>query len=392
LTAIKTGWLSATAYSGMFGFGVVMALLGAILPLYVNRPEFDLAKAGSLFFAMNAAMLVTTLLLGPALDRFGIRPAILVAPLAVALAVVWIGYAQSTAGLIVAVMLLGAGGGALNQATNTLVACLHEDPRRKSAALNVLGVFLGFGALFIPFAIGSLLPALGIHNVLSGAAGLILIPLVLAAFLQFPPPRQAASTAWNEVSQLLRQPPVLMFAFLLFFESGNEFSIGGYLASYLIRELHGSLGLASYVLAGYWGAIMLARAVLGRVLLEVRGEILIRSSAISVVICLIVLRVVHSPVIAGIISVLLGFSIAAIFPTVLGLAGARYPQCSGTVFGILIGIALIGGMTMPWLVGRVAATRNLRSALWIPAASAFAIFALQLVTETRMQRAKTKCD
>jgi MFS transporter, FHS family, glucose/mannose:H+ symporter len=392
VSAVKSSWLSATAYSGMFGFSVVMALLGAILPLYVNRPEFDFSKAGNLFLAMNAAMLVATLLVGPALDRFGIRPAILIAPVAVAIAVVWIGYAQSLSALILAVPLLGTGGAALNQSTNTLIADLHQDPRRKNAALNVLGVFLGFGALFIPLTIGSLLPALGIHRILIGAAGLILIPVALATSLRFPPPLQRESTAWSDVMQLIRQPLVLVFAFLLFFQSGNEFSIGGYLASYLTRELSGSLALASYALAGYWAAIMLARAIMGRVLLGIRGEILIRSSTIGVAVCLMVLTFVHSAAVGAALSALLGLSVAGIFPTVLGLAGTRYPQCSGTVFGILIGIALVGGMTIPWLAGQIAAARGIRSALWLPAAGALAIFALQLVIEKLMQRRETACE
>jgi fucose permease len=382
----KTGWLSAAAYSGIFGFGVVMALLGAILPVYVNRPEFDLSKAGSLFAAMNGAMLVTTLLLGPALDRFGIRPALLLAPVAVGVAVVWIAYARSTTALILGVMLLGAGGGALNQATNKLIADLHDDPHRKNAALNVLGVFFGIGALFIPFCIGSLLPALGIRRILVGAAGVILVPVVLAAALRFPRPRQETSAGWKEMGHLLRQPLVLTLAFLLFFQSGNEFSIGGYLSSYLTRELGGSLALASNALAGYWGALMLARLVLGRILLRLRGEILIRSSALAVATCLILLTTVHSAAVAAGLSVLLGASMAAIFPTVLGIAGGRYRHCSGTVFGILIGIALLGGMTVPWIAGRLAAAHGIRSALRIPAAGALAIFALEIVVEKLMQR------
>lgn len=47
---IRTGLLSGAAYSGMFGFGIVMALLGAILPLISQRLHFDLAHAGNLFW------------------------------------------------------------------------------------------------------------------------------------------------------------------------------------------------------------------------------------------------------------------------------------------------------------------------------------------------------
>jgi MFS family permease len=83
---IRPRWLSAAAYAGMFGFGIVMALLGALLPVLARRLQFDLSHAGDLFLIMNAAMLVTTLALGPLVDRFGHKAPLVIAPLFVAVA------------------------------------------------------------------------------------------------------------------------------------------------------------------------------------------------------------------------------------------------------------------------------------------------------------------
>ena len=208
---IRPGLLSGAAYSGMFGFGIVMALLGAILPLISQRLHFDLAHAGNLFLAMNGAMLVTTVAIGPLLDRFGMKAAFVVAPLFVAGALVLIAGVATFGGLVLAVVLLGAGGGALNQATNTLIADLHEDPKRKSAALNLLGVFFGFGALFIPFTIGSLLSTLGLSDILFLGAALSLVP-VMAGWLEFPAPRQSEGVSIGDVLRFARQPLVVVFA------------------------------------------------------------------------------------------------------------------------------------------------------------------------------------
>jgi fucose permease len=365
----------------MFGFGIVMALLGAILPLLVSRLHFDLSEAGGLFLAMSAAMLVTTLLLGPVLDHFGIRSTMIVAPLFVAVAVALIAGVSSSQILVLGVILLGAGGGALNQATNTLIADLHEDSRAKNAALNTLGVFFGFGALFIPFTIGSLLTSLGMRNILYCAIPLILIPTALSIALPYPAPKHAGSIRLRNVIQLASRPLVLAFACLLFFESGNEFTLGGYLSTYLTRDLQSPVTLASYALAGYWGALMIARVILGRVLLKVGGELLIRWSAIAVACCVVALALARGPLLAAALEVLLGFCMAAIFPTVLGVAGTRHHGDLGTLFGILIGIALIGGMTVPWLAGQVANQHGVRAALWIPAAGAIAILLCQLLAE-----------
>ena len=55
--ALNLRLLSVAAYAGMFVFGIVMALLGAILPSIAGRLQFEVADIGALFLVMNAAML-----------------------------------------------------------------------------------------------------------------------------------------------------------------------------------------------------------------------------------------------------------------------------------------------------------------------------------------------
>ena len=381
---VHTGWLSASAFSGMFGFGIAMALLGAILPMISLRLRFDLAQAGDLFLIMNATMLVGTFALGPLLDRFGIKLTFIVAPLFVACALALIANASSFAGLRVAIVLLGVGGGALNQATNTLIADLHEDERRKSSALNLLGVFFGFGALSIPFTIGALLGVLGLSNILYCAAALVLATSLMSLALIFPAPRQSAGVPLAEVLRLARQPLVLVLAMLLFFESGNEWTLGGFITTHLTQSLKATMSTASWMLALYWSAMMSGRVVLSRLLLRISGHALILASTAGVAASLSLLVAAPSLPVAGVAIALLGFSLAAIYPTCLGLAGARYASHSGTVFGILIGISLTGGMSQPWLVGRVSAGHGVAAGLAIPIVGAAAIFALQLLAGRMM--------
>ncbi len=385
-TQIRPGWLSIAAYTGMFTFGIVMALLGAILPLISQRLHFGLAQAGNLFLALNAAMLITTLALGPLLDRFGMKPAFVAAPVFVACAVCLIGGVSSFSGLIVAVVLLGTGGAALNQATNTLIADLNRDERKKGAALNLLGVFFGFGALFLPFIIGALLDVLGLEHILYAAAALTLVTVALSLRFSFPRPQQSGGVPFAQVMRLARQPLVIAFALLLFFESGNEFILGGYVTSYLTRTLGATVATASYLLAGYWGALMLARIILSRVSLRIGGQTLMLASALGVAGSVALLILAHSLAVAAIATILLGLSIAAIFPTALALAGSRYASHSGTVFGLLIGVALFGGITLPLLAGRIAETRSVRLGLSLAIVDALAIFALQLIAGRIMRR------
>jgi fucose permease len=206
-----------------------------------------------------------------------------------------------------------------------------------------------------------------------------LLPVALSLPFAFPAPHLREGVSAAQMLQLARQPLVLAFSFLLFFESGNEFILGGYVTTYLIGDLRATVSTASYLLAAYWGSLMLGRIALSRVALRSAGGTLVRASALGVAIGMTLLLASQSVTIALICVILLGFSIAAIFPTVLGLAGARYASHSGTVFGILIGIALTGGMMMPWLAGRIAGIWSIRKALFLVVLNALAIFILQWI-------------
>jgi len=369
--------LSASAYAAMFLFGIVMAVLGAVLPLLSARLRFDLAQVGNLFLAMNLFMLLCSLGLGPVMDRFGMKPPLVLGPLLVAAALLAIVTSEDYSRLVGGVCLLGLGGGALNSASNTLIADLYSDAKQKNAALNMLGVFFGFGALFIPFVIGLLLETLGLGGILHSAALLCLLAAAYSARLAFPPPKQSQRLAFREAGRLVRLPLVVILGALLFFQSGNEFILGGYISTFLTREAGMAVGAASYALAGYWAALMIARVFLSRLLLRFNGHRLVLISAACAAAGAALVVGAKSDTAAVIAVVLTGVSLSGIFPTVLGLAGAQFASYSGTVFGLLFTMALAGGMTLPWVTGQVAEALGLRLALSLVTAHFLMIFALQ---------------
>lgn len=377
--AVRTIWLSIAAYCGMLIFGIVMALLGSILPLLSQRTQFDMAAAGGLFLVMNFCMLASMLSLGPLTDKFGKRPALVAGTLLVAAALFLLGGAGSYRDLLVCVLLLGAGGGALNGGTNVLIADLHSEPQRKAAALNLLGIFFGFGAMLLPFFVGSLVAKLTLNTILYLTAGLAVAPAVLFLTLAFPRPKQQQGFRLSEAARVIGNPIVLLLGFTLFFQSGNEFIVGGYTSLYLTGEMKLSFSHASYLLAGYWASIMVGRIVSSKLLSRVSSYTLVLLSAIGSAVGVGLLLLAPGAMPAVIAVVVIGFSFASIFPTTLGVAGGKCEAYSGTAFGILFAIALTGGMILPWVVGQVANAYGLRVGLAIAAFNSAMIFVLQLI-------------
>lgn len=373
----------------MFLFGIVMALLGAVLPALSERLRFDLAQVGTLFLAMNLCLLATSLALGPLMDRHGTKPPLVLGPVLVGTALAVLATAGAYVQLLWGVGLLGVGGAAVNSAGNTLIADLHDDPRAKNAALNVLGVFFGFGALLLPFAIGLLLEALGVAGILAVAAGLCLVVAVHNGIVPFPPPKHARRVPLREAGRFLRDPFVLLLAAMLFFESANEFIVGGYVSTFLTREMGLGVRPASWAVAAFWAALMLARVALSRVALRVSGPRIVIGCALASAAGMAVLASARQSWVAVAATVFVGAALSGIFPTALGIVGARYAAYTGTVFGLLFTAALSGGVTLPWLAGLLAEARGLRWALWLVVGSFLAVAALQwaAVARTRGEKA-----
>lgn len=362
-------------HAGMFVFGISLAILGALLPSLFQTVRLDPSQAGSLFLFLNLGALLISVSSGPGFDRFGFKTILIISSLFAGVSLLLMARAETYLQLALTSFLLGLGGGGLNAGTNVLIADLY--PERRAAALNVLGIFFGFGAFFIPLFIGTLLEVLSLPGILTITGAIALAPAGLLLFLTFPAAKHAAGLPLGQVRTLLRNPVVILFGILLFFQSGNEITSSGWITTYLVQTLGISPANASLYLAGFWGAVMVGRWFSSWILRHVQDTGLVQIGAISASTSMLLFVAFPDPVLSAILICWIGFSMAAIFPSVLGQAASRFPEFSGTVFGILISIALVGGMTVPWLTGYVAEQFTLGTGLLLAAIGFFMVFALQ---------------
>jgi fucose permease len=377
--------LQSSAWAGIFVFGIVMAILGAILPSLFDRIGFGAAAAGNLFLTMNFAMLVTTLFFGPLVDRFGFKTLLAVSAFLVAAAFLLLAFA-STYGLVLgAAVVLGLGGGGLNGGTNALTSDLHEGDKRGSA-LNVLGIFFGFGALSIPFLIGTLRDLLGLRNILFLATALGLVPFLLYLILRFPKAKQAQGFPIKEAAGIVRSPLLWLTAFILFFQSGNEFTVGGWISTYLQKTFGLGGSAAALVLAAYWTAIMSGRLLSSRLIRAVRSETLILGSALLALCAAALMALAPSGRTAAAGAVVIGLGFAAIYPTTLAIVGEKFVAFTGTAFSIVIAVGLVGGMLAPWLAGKIAQASSLRQGLLIPVFNCAIIVVLSILTGRELKK------
>lgn len=371
-----------SACAGMFVFGVVLAILGTLfgLPEMRERLGVDLGQQGDIFLALFFGVFLSTLIAGPAIDSLGNKQILTFAALLVTGSLVGFAMAESFGAAVLAALLLGFGGGGLNTSANALVAELYKENR--GAMLNLLGVFFGFGALFMPLIAASITGLLTIPQLFLLGAGLSGACTIAYVALAFPPPVEMSGFSLMATLKVAGYPGVLLFAALLFFQSGNESAIGGWTSTYL-----GSLGAsprtATWVLAGYWAALMFGR-LLGAWLLRSMTKVsLVLASAIGSSIGALVLLLGESVAVLALGAVIIGLSFAAIYPTVLAMAADRYQRMAGTVFSLLFAVGLLGGMSFPWAVGHASERWGLRSGMVLPLVGALMILLLTLVIGAR---------
>jgi fucose permease len=117
--------------------------------------------------------------------------------------------------------------------------------------------------------------------------------------------------------------------------------------------------------------------VLSRAARHVSGPRLVLSCAAVAAFGVGLLAAATGPAMAVPAFVLTGAALAGVFPTVLGIAAGAFPARTGTVFGILFTLSLLGGMSLPWLTGQIAAVHGLRPALFLVALQFLAVAAFQ---------------
>src|SRR5207247_4610465 len=113
---------------------------------------------------------------------------------------------------------------------------------------------------------------------------------VLYSYSRFPPAEVPQQPTFQEAVRDFRSRAAVLLALLLFFQFGNEWSIAGWLAIFLIHRLGASPEAALEILAAYWLALLLGRIAALAVLQRIsHGRVLLSSSAAAMFGCILLL-------------------------------------------------------------------------------------------------------
>jgi fucose permease len=339
----KRNLVFIAACAGLAFFGVTMLALGPILEPLKKVVE----GANSLPSTLSIGIILGTILFGPVVDKFGYKWLLIVGALLALAGIQGLANFSEMTMLHASMFMLGFGGGILNGETNALVAEIYDDSTR-GTRLSILGAF---------YCIGALLWTLLNYFIADYKIPLHCISAIMAAFIvlffviQFPKAKPQGSVSLKKSIGLLKYPTLILFAVILFFQSGFEGISGNFTPSFL-HNLHGTPSdLATLSLTWFTIGMLIGRLPLGAIMKKLKDSATIYLYLSIAVLGVALLYFTNDITLIYLSTALIGFGVGATYPVVFNYLGGTFKELSGTAFSIAIFIALLGQFTFNKVVG-----------------------------------------
>ncbi len=365
-------------FGHFFVLGAATATWSARLPAIKEALHLSDGALGLVLFAVPAGSVLTLMLSGRIVDRFGAARVLRIAGLLVAAALVLIGLGpqfRSLPVLVVALAWFGAMAGLLDVSMNTCAARLEAAYGRPimsslHAGYSIAGLAgAGIGGIFAALALGPL------PTFAAVAPPLAVFVLLAGPWVVLPPVPAEAVRPGDQPERSPGQLAAIIWVLGLLALAGQlgEGSAGDWSAVYLHTNLGTSAGVAAVGLAAFSVTMAAGRLAGDRLSARFGSVALVRASGLVAGLGLAAGLLVGTPA-AGIAGfALLGIGLAGIFPQIVTSAARLDPAHAGRNIGRIAAVAYTGLLTGPVAIGAAASGVGLRDALLIPAALAVGV-------------------
>jgi MFS transporter, FHS family, glucose/mannose:H+ symporter len=376
-------WRDASAFKALSGLlisGLLFGFLGAILPAWGCYLASEFSTVGNYFLSMSIGVIVSTEVAGRLLLKRGIGFLMTAACALAAVALASLALVPPTApawwrgpGLLA----IGFATGLLNTAVFHAISPAYD--RDPAATANAGGILFGLGCLLVTVLVAGTFYAYTVTSILIFIAlvpGFFAVWYARSSFVAVVPRKP---TLLGQLFRDLHSLGGILFAALLFFQFGNEWSIAGWLPIFLIRRLGASPKAALTILAVYWLALIVGRLAAVALLPRVRHPRFLLVSAGEAVFGCLLLLATNNKFGAVIGTLLVGCGFAAIYPLIAERVGREFPDFRPGFFNGIFSIALTGAMLAPWTLGHLADVWGIGIVMAIPLAGTCMVFVLVLL-------------
>ena len=364
-------------FLGFIITGIVSTVLGPILPVFMSRWSLDDAQGGLFFTTQFTGSMAGVGLSSLLLAKHGYRYTLAIGFFLTAVGIAGLNAAHPHAALV-ATAAYGCGYGLVTPSTNLCIAEMFS--ARRSAALSLLNMTWGVGAITCPIIILAGLRSNRLASVLLVTAAFALLLALIFALLKFEPPAQSSAAEKIVAGETPAHPihiPVAL-GLLFFLYVGTETSLSGWAAEQTRRVVGGpgSTITPMFFFAGLLSGRALAAALLTRINenpMVIAGLLLAASGNIA-----LLAATSRAQIILG--AIFAGLGLASLYPIFIAWLSKWYGQRARKIGGAMFSLAAFGGATLPWFVGFVSKhALSLRIGLLVPLTACFLMTVLVLL-------------
>ncbi|MFB2920967.1 MULTISPECIES: MFS transporter [Aerosakkonema] len=355
-------WIGvALAFYAFIAIAIAESGLGVLLPSILTTYNLTTATVTILFFSQISGYIVAALTSSILTDRIGLARTILLAAVSVTSALCIYATTVHWFVMVMTGTLLGLGIGLIDAGINTFMA--HE--QRNAHLMGMLHAFYGIGALSGP-AIATTLLTMGvswrsIYWVFAAMVGLLAIGMMWVIFQRYSlmnsSPVASGESAQTNLGLALKKPTVLVAGLLLLVYVGTEVSLGNWAFTVQTMSRGTPVAVAGYSITAYWFGLTIGRLSMGQLMKQVGATRLIDGSLALLTAGLLIWWLFPNQLWS---LPLIGFALAAIFPTTIWLMPRRIPATLvPAAIGFLSSVGSIGAVSIPTAVGWLADKINL---------------------------------
>ena len=365
-------------------YGMIAAMLGTLLPNLSDRFHLSPSQNGTIAFAQALGLIIASLCVGPLLDDEGKKVGLILGLALISIALFALPRSRGFRSILVLLFLLGVGGGTVVTAANSLVSDVSEAHR--GAALNLVNLFFGLGALATPLIAANLFGRNWVRLCYTIAA-LTVVTLAIEAFTKMPGPTGTGRFVLADAVPVLGRPLLFLVGWFLFLYIGCEVGVWNWLPRHLIAQGIPESQALNILSLGFALGMLIGRAGVLPILVHVPAITVTLAGSVAMAVTTFLMVQTSRPATAFVLVFLSGLSMAPVFPTTIAIVGDAFPRMTGTAIGFVITCGWSGLAVSSRVIGLIAGGDPLRlkKALMVIPASAVLMVGLDLAIWSQLR-------
>ncbi|MCD4753183.1 MAG: MFS transporter [Anaerolineaceae bacterium] len=344
---------SIAYYIGFITLGLAMVSTGPALPKLLEHTHSSIDTFAVVFTISSIGFLLGSYAGGWLFDQVNGNIVIGICHLLVALTLAatplisslwWMGLVMFIAVFSMSLIDLGS---------NTLMTWIYSEGNEGAAFMNALHFFFGVGAAISPLLIGKIVTSTGDIYWAYWLLAILMIPSIVLMFI-VPSPvirhqEEKQTTTRKNGKGLL----VILLVIYFMFYVGLEAQFGNYIVSYIEAMPFGVESATSYQINSmFWGMITVGRFLVIPIATKLKPRTIITIDTFGIILSFIIMLSFNNSIVSlWIGTILLGLSLASMFPTGIIFAEKQLGLTGKITSYFYLGIG-VSGMVFPWIIGQ----------------------------------------